>query len=169
MQFIEWLKQPHAWAIIALALLLISLTWWDLKHTVLPDVLNFAVFALGVAVAVLSPIWVEGGWLMAVFYAIVGCAAAYAFRSVAYHYYKEEPMGLGDVKFLGAAAAWTGLTGLVSVALIGSIVTLAVILLKSLIVERKLNLHQAVPFGPGLCLGLIMTVVLGPVTNWLSF
>ncbi len=164
---IQIITDSHAWSIAALALCLLSLTLWDFKDTILPDILNVTVFILGVAVAVLDPLWVEGGWLMACFYGVVGVALSYGFRGLAEHYYKQEPMGLGDVKFLGAAGAWVGLTGLIYVVLIGAVMTLLFMVVLNLIRHQRLRLDQAVPFGPGLCLGLLVTVLYGPLVNWL--
>lgn len=155
----------HVWPIAALLLLLLALTWWDIRDTILPDGLNFALGALGLVVVVVDPIWVVG-ILNAAIGLLVGLVASYLVRWIAFKVYKQEAMGLGDVKFFAAAGVWVGAEGLATVALLGSFITLVFIVLYGLIKNQKISLAAAVPFGPGLCLGLFITVLAGPLHSW---
>ena len=67
--------------------------------------------------------------------------------------------GGGDIKFLAAAAAWTGLSGLPWILLIASISGLAFSLLESLH-GRAMNADSRIAFGPHLSLGLLVTWLL---------
>ncbi|MGE3479091.1 MAG: hypothetical protein AB7G80_06425, partial [Dongiaceae bacterium] len=75
--------------------------------------------------------------------------------------------GLGDVKLFGAIGLWVGVQGVVSVALLGSLLTLLAMGIYHLI-TRKGSINAEVPFGPGIALGFLLTLLFGPIDRYLN-
>jgi len=134
----------------------------DFKKFILPDMLTLAVFLMGVLIALSDPIHVNivGGAIGAA----AGYGASWALRWGVYMIKKEEALGLGDVKLFGAAGMWVGVEGVISVAFYGSLITLLAVLLKA-IITRKGSLKDVVPFGPGIAVGIVITILYGPMHN----
>jgi leader peptidase (prepilin peptidase) / N-methyltransferase len=72
----------------------------------------------------------------------------------------RDGLGLGDVKFIGAAVLWVGLpmVPLMLIVAVGSALATIMLLRKQV---GGLNGSDAIPFGPHLALGLWLTVLLG--------
>jgi len=123
----------------------------DLRRGIIPNALNLALLAAGLAVAA----WDDG--LRGLGLALAASAAAYPlFRAVRAGHARltgRIGLGLGDVKFIGAAAAWTGLSGLPVLILAASLAALAVIALLAA-AGREIGRDTALRFGPFLALGL---------------
>ncbi len=142
---------------------LIVVTFIDIDHRIIPDVISLPGIGLGLAASFLLPrtglvdallgILLGGGSLLAV---------AVAYRLVA----KKEGMGMGDVKLLamiGAFIGWRGVLFTIFVgSLVGSLVGFVIVL-----AQRRKDLKLAVPFGPFLSLGAIVYVFAGPaLIDW---
>lgn len=83
----------------------------------------------------------------------------------AHWYYGEVALGMGDVKFIGAAGLWMG-PGLILMTLFSGAFLGAVIGSVAGTVTGK-GLKMEVPFGPFLCLGAaVMFVTGGPLLDW---
>jgi leader peptidase (prepilin peptidase) / N-methyltransferase len=92
-------------ALFALAPVLVAIVDIDLHHKIIPDSLNLAVLLLGFSAWFLGADGIEGaettfGGM------IVYAAFAFLLRKAFALALKREPMGLGDVKFFGAAGFW---------------------------------------------------------------
>jgi leader peptidase (prepilin peptidase)/N-methyltransferase len=140
----------------------------DLSHRIIPDVISLPGIAIGVVVSWLHP-------QMSVLNSLIGVLAGGGFLYLVAAVYqlvtKREGMGGGDVKLLamiGAFIGWKGafiggwegvLVGVLFIilcsSLIGSIVGVALMLISS--ADSK----YAVPFGPFLSLGAIIYVLWG--------
>ena len=141
---------PLVWADCGLAWGLLALAWIDVVHRRLPDVLTLPLAAAGLAVtAWLDPDGLRGS--------VLGAVAGYAsFRLVALAYRGwrgRDGLGHGDAKLMAAAGAWVGWQGLGDVVLLGALVTIGVVLARAR--GRWPGGAQAVPFGPGLAVGLL--------------
>lgn len=147
---------PQMWVLLALAPVLIAIIDIDLHHKIIPDSLNLAVVFLGVAAFLLDAPSVDG-----VITALEGAAlyagSALALRLAFTHIMKREPMGLGDVKFFGAAGFWLG-TDLDAAALFMILSGGAGTLLA--LVWRKCAGEREFPFGPALVLAFALIVIL---------
>ncbi|KMO15593.1 peptidase A24 [Methylobacterium platani JCM 14648] len=130
----------------------------DLRSRIIPDALNLALLLLGLSVAA----WREGAWGLGS--ALAEAAVAYAlFRSLRALHARltgRIGLGLGDVKFIAAAAAWTGLAGLPVLILAASLSALAGLGLLAL-AGRRVGRDTALPFGPFLALGLHAALLVG--------
>jgi leader peptidase (prepilin peptidase)/N-methyltransferase len=75
-------------------------------------------------------------------------------------YYKQDTLGLGDVKLLAAAGLWLGVEGVVIALTVGAFAGLlhgiAVGLIQAVRDKRKANFSRLmIPAGPGFCVGII--------------
>ncbi len=142
---------------------LIVVTFIDIDHRIIPDVISLPGIVLGPAASFLLPrttltdallgILVGGGSLLAV---------AVVYKAVA----KKEGMGMGDVKLLAMIGAFIGWRGVLFTIFVGSLVGSLVGFVIVLAQHRK-DLKLAVPFGPFLSLGAILYVFAGPpLIDW---
>lgn len=134
----------------------------DIREMILPDWCTLLVFLAGILVAQFDPIRVN--WTEAMLGLLSGAGGSWLVREIMFWIMGEESMGLGDVKLLGAAGTWVGASGIISVVFYGAVLTLLVIFIKTLI-RRGWNWKQVFPFGPGLALGLLLTLGVGEIED----
>jgi leader peptidase (prepilin peptidase)/N-methyltransferase len=147
-------------ASISLALLALAslvLAWSDLRRGVIPDWLNLMIAVVGLARAVM----------------VDGCAAAlgagcegivvgvivWLLRQLYFMLRKFQGFGLGDVKLLAASGIWIGIAGVPLQLLVASLTALAAAGVMQL-AGRSMTRQTAMPFGPFLALGLLVTLAL---------
>jgi leader peptidase (prepilin peptidase) / N-methyltransferase len=135
---------------------LIIITFIDLEHQIIPDVLTLpgipafflaAVFAMGVP------------WLEALLGLLIGGGILY---SIAFGYElitKREGMGGGDIKLLAMLGAFFGWKSLIFILLISSF-TGALVGITVMLIKGK-DMKYAVPFGPFLSLAAIAYIFWG--------
>jgi len=145
--------------------MLIGLTFIDLDHYIIPD--EFSIYAVPVGVlgalgiGMLAPD-LAPSWQQALIGALVGGGFLLAIAGVYWLIRREEGIGLGDVKLLAMIGSFLGafpalfLVMLLS-SIVGSIVGIAHIVL------RGQGLRTAIPFGPFLALGALITLFFGDV------
>jgi len=138
------------WADCVLGWALLALAWIDLEHGRLPDALTLPLVVAGLAAtALIEPVAVLDHALGAVLgYAAFRLLAA-AYRALR----GRAGLGGGDAKLLAAAGAWVGWQGLDGVLIVGASAGLATALLRRRPGEA-LGAGTAVPFGPGLAVGI---------------
>lgn len=140
------------WGLLALAAI-------DLRHYILPNALTLPLVPLGLFAA-----WLNDPAELVPH--MIGAAAGYlAFLLVAQGYRRlrhRDGLGLGDAKLLAVAGAWVSWQGLPSVVLLGACASLVWLLLERLR-GGAIRLEQRVAFGPGLCLGLWLVWLYGPL------
>ena len=135
--------------------LTLPITWIDLKRRIIPDRLNLALLGIGLALTG----WREAEWdalLPRAGEVAVAFALFWGVRALHARLRGRIGLGLGDVKFLAAATAWTGLAGLPVLILVASLSALLVVVL------RRLDAATRLPFGPFLALGLHAALILAP-------
>lgn len=130
----------------------------DLRHQIIPDVISIPGIAVGLLGSLILP-------QITFFHSLVGTllgGGSLFFVATMYQWlFKREGMGGGDVKLLAMIGAFLGwraviLTILLS-SLIGSAVGILIILLKGK------DFKYAIPFGPFLSLGAMMSLFFGEV------
>jgi prepilin signal peptidase PulO-like enzyme (type II secretory pathway) len=140
----------HA-ATLALALLALGVAIVDARTRRIPDLLNAALLAAGLAAT-----WALERDMLA---ALIGAAAGYAALAGLNWAYRRargrDGIGLGDAKFLAGAGAWLGWMGLPFVVLIASALGLAWVGLQRLH-GRRIERHDAIAFGPLLAAATFM-------------
>lgn len=131
----------------------------DLRHRIIPDPLNLALLGLGLALAA----W-EGPDPAAPALRLAEAALAFGLfwsvRALHARLRGRVGLGLGDVKFIAAATAWTGLAGLPLLILAASLTALAAVLAAGLAGVR-VDRATRLPFGPFLALGLHAALAAG--------
>jgi len=135
---------------------LVTITFIDLEHQIIPDVISLPGIVIGFVVSLLIP---QLGWLNSLIGIIVGGGSlwlvAYGYELIA----KKEGMGGGDIKLLammGAFLGWKAIPFIIFAAsLIGSIVGVTVM------VVRKKDSQYPIPFGPFLAGAAIVYIFFG--------
>jgi leader peptidase (prepilin peptidase)/N-methyltransferase len=150
------LPRDELWASCALGWGLLALAIIDARHLWLPDRITLPLIALGLAgTAIEEPARLPAH--------LIGAAAGFlSFAAIAFAYRRlrgREGLGLGDAKLLALAGAWLSWEGLASVVLIAALASLAWLLLARR--REPLRAESALPFGPGLCLGIWLVWLYG--------
>lgn len=140
--------------------LLVALTYIDLDHQLLPDRLTLPGLGIGLIAAPLihahEPLEAFGDALLG---ALVGGGILYL---VAWSYEKaagREGMGGGDIKFLAMIGAFLGWQGVLLTLFLGSIV--GSVIGVAVMVARREDSKLALPFGPFLAIGALITLFQG--------
>lgn len=141
---------------------LIVITFIDLRHKIIPDVISIPGVVLGFALSFFLPApgilnsftgIVLGGGIL------VGIAAAYYFFS------GKEGMGGGDIKLLAMIGAFLGWEGVLFTLFTASCIG-AVLGLAAVVILGK-GSKYALPFGPFLALGAVLYLFYGKdIIGW---
>ena len=148
---------------LSLVYILITISFIDLEHMIIPDSLVFAAALLGLMALIFNILPI--GWMESAYGALLyggGLAlAGYAGKLI----YKMETMGWGDVKLalvMGLCLGWK----MSMISLLLAFLVAALFVVVGLAVGR-LSRKQLIPFGPFLALGAIMTLFWGEqLFNW---
>jgi prepilin signal peptidase PulO-like enzyme (type II secretory pathway) len=133
-----------------LAVVLLILIVIDLEHYLIPNEIQLAVLALGVAWRFLlhSPVSIPLiGFAVG---AAIGLTLHYGYRLIR----KKDGLGLGDVKFLAVAGVWLGAMPMVPFLFYASVLGIVFGLL-----WRALGKGPVFPFGPALATSLFLCIV----------
>ena len=163
------------WVIALLVLLVMSFI--DVRHYVIPDALTIIIALLGVAVAAILMIgdvsrftiipgtflgdyalvfsFTDNPWLARLFAAFIGGA----FFSSIILLSRGKAMGWGAAKFVGAIGLLMGWPDTLMAIMIAFIVGAIVGIL--MLVSKKKKFKDILPFGPFIALGVIMVVYFG--------
>ena len=90
----------------------------------------------------------------------MGGGILYVIRMAGNAYYKQDTLGLGDVKLLAAAGLWLGMEGVVFALTAGAFAGLLhgifVACYRAIKEKTKPNLNRLmIPAGPGFCIGIV--------------
>jgi leader peptidase (prepilin peptidase)/N-methyltransferase len=135
---------------------LIVITVIDLYHQIIPDVISLPGIGVGLLGAVFLP---HLSFVDSLAGVLLGGGSLYLVATIYQWLFKREGMGGGDVKLLAMIGAYLGwkaviLTILLS-SLVGSIVGISI-----MIVKGK-DFKYAIPFGPFLSLGAVLSFFYG--------
>ena len=155
---IFWMYGPSLpyLAAFLFAAALIVITFIDLDHQIIPDVISLP----GIPVFFLLAVFIMGiGFLDALLGLLIGGGFLYLI-AVGYELLtKREGMGGGDIKLLAMIGAFLGWKSLFFVvfmsSILGAIVGVALILIKGK------DMKYAVPFGPFLSIAAVMYLFVG--------
>lgn len=141
---------------------LVVITFIDLEHQVIPDVITLPGIVAGFVISFFIP---SLGWLNSLIGILLGGGSlllvAYGYQAIA----KKEGMGGGDIKLLammGAFLGWKAVPFIIfASSLVGSVVGVTVMLV------QKKDAKLAIPFGPFLAGGAILYIFFGkPLIHW---
>jgi len=143
---------------------LVLLSYIDLKSRILPNELVLA-FAVSGFIFHLTTLFQFNNFIMIIAGAITGGGILFVIRAVGNHFYKEDTLGLGDVKLMAAAGLWLGpefiLIALTAGALAGFFHGAAVAVKLMINMKIKLDIHRlSVPAGPGFAIGILFAAFL---------
>ena len=140
------------WTMLAIAAV-------DCRRFIIPDRLSLPAVPAGLAAAMLVPH--DRMAHEAVVENLIAAAAAslalWLLRAVYLRFRGREGLGLGDVKLIAVAGAWTGMSGVLSVLLMAATSALVVTGGRALAGDRSIGAATAVPFGAFLapCIWLV--------------
>lgn len=145
----------HVVALGVLFALALSVTIIDIRLLIIPDGLNAAIFGTGLAASLMLDV-------IDLRSALAASALAAAILSLVQVLFRAsrgyDGLGWGDVKFIAAAATWTGLEGFAP-ALLAASVSALLCVLGMQVLAGPFDRRRRIPFGPFLALGT--TVVAG--------
>lgn len=130
------------------------LAWIDIRDGIIPDWLNLAIAGLGLVKVVLTSDPTAG--VAAVGEGAIIGTAFWLLRRLYFAVRGVQGLGLGDVKFLGAAGIWVGIAGIPFVLLVATMTALACVGVMQ-ISGRALTAQTSLSFGPFLAAGLLLT------------
>ena len=140
----------------------------DFKTMLLPNKYVFPFAGLGVLFH-LSTQFSELSYLDVILGGVFGYGILWVIRFFGSMYYKREALGLGDVKLLGAAGLWLGMSGVTFAMTLGAMAGLVHGLIVGYAESRKtgkFDIHGLkIPAGPGFIFGItiVMCYQLFPV------
>lgn len=145
--------------VVAALILLFVLSYIDLKEGLLPNELVLGLAATGLVFHLCTLFHYLSLEHMAIG-AFIGGGILYVIRGAANLYYKDDTLGLGDVKLLCAGGLWLGtdhiLLALTLGALVGFLHGMAVALYTFRNARVRMDLSRfSVPAGPGFAVGIV--------------
>lgn len=152
--------------------LLGALAYRDLKEYILPDVLN-ATLAISFIVFHTLNHWQLVKPLEALEGAVVGGGLLLVIRTAANKYYRQDSLGLGDVKLVAAAGIGLGFPAIFMALSVGAFMGVLHGFGMALL-EKKKNSHKIdlgrvnVPAGVGLTLGIAAVMIWQFGFGWLN-
>jgi len=141
---------------------LLVITYIDIDHRIIPDVISIPGIPAGFAASFFLPALSYRDSLMGIF---IGGGTLYGIAWAYHALTRKEGMGGGDIKLLamiGAFIGWKGVLFTVFVSsAVGTVCGMAVML------HQRGGMKLAIPFGPFLSIGAIAYVYFGPdLISW---
>lgn len=147
----------HYFAFMAFSASLVIITFIDLQHKIIPDVISIPGIILGFCFALLGFTGVR--WSASLIGMLAGGGCLFAVGIIFEWITGKEGMGGGDVKLLAMIGAWMGWRGLPFVVLISS---LAGALIGGIaLIAAGRGMRTKIPFGPFLSLGALIQFFFG--------
>lgn len=136
----------------------------DLRVLLLPNIYVFPFGLLGVVFHISTGFTLISTEQM-ILGGIAGAGLLYLVRYLGTLHYKQEAMGLGDIKLMGAGGLWLGVDDIIMAIMIGAMAGLihGVLLatFKSISTRAPFSIHRLVlPAGPGFIIGIISIFVM---------
>jgi leader peptidase (prepilin peptidase)/N-methyltransferase len=153
--FVKYGLTLHYFLYFLFSASLVIVTFIDLRHKIIPDVISLPGILAGFAAVSLFRL--NGlSWKDSLMGMIIGGGLLYLIGVSYERLRKKEGMGMGDVKLLAMIGAWMGYMALPYIILVSSL-TGIIIGGGSLFLSKK-DLGQRIPFGPFLVLGTLVTL-----------
>ena len=154
---LEWIP-PLCLALAAA--LLIALSVIDLRVRLLPDKLVLPFALLGILFHITTK-WHYLDLTGMLFGALAGFGILFLIRAVANYVYKQDALGLGDVKLMGAAGLWLGADMVMMALSVGAFAGLIHGIAVGLWIAYKTKSRPQfarlqIPAGPGFAIGIVL-------------
>ena len=135
---------------------LIVITVIDLYHQIIPDVISIPGIGVGVLTSLITPQTTLFNSLIGI---LLGGGSLFFVATVYQWIFKREGMGGGDVKLLAMIGGFLGWKAVIVTVLLGSLVgSITGIIVMTL---KKKDFKYAIPFGPFLALGAVISLFYG--------
>lgn len=156
--FIRYGLSPQYFLFLAFSASLVIVSFIDLRHKIIPDVISLPGILVGLAA--ISLFKLNGlSWKDSIIGIIVGGGSLLLIGLVFEWLRGKEGMGMGDVKLLAMIGAWMGYLALPYIVLISSLTGMLIGGGSLLLTRRKLG--QKIPYGPFLVLGTLVYLFFG--------
>jgi len=141
---------------------LVAITFIDLDHQIIPDVISLPGIVVGFACSFVLP-WL--GWKSSLMGIVAGGGSLFLVAWLYELFTKKEGMGGGDIKLLammGAFLGWRSVPFIIfASSLIGSVIGVTLMLI------QKKDGKLAIPFGPFLAAGAVLYIFYGKaIITW---
>ncbi|WP_305044327.1 prepilin peptidase [Geoalkalibacter sp.] len=136
---------------------LIVITFIDLDHQIIPDVISLPGIVVGFVCSFAVP-WMS--WTDSLLGILIGGGSLLLVAVVYEFLTKKEGMGGGDIKLLAMIGAFLGWQAVFPVIFISSLVGTAVGI--PVMIRQKADARLAMPFGPFLAFGALFYLLWGP-------
>lgn len=157
---------PHAATLLLLLAALVVITFIDIDHQIIPNVITLPGIPLGLLASL-----VPGGppLLDRVIGALAGAGFLYLVLFYGSAIYGQDAMGEGDLNLIALVGAFLGWRGVIVAILVGCLSGSAIGL--ALIGLGRLRRREHIPFGPFLALGAVVAIFFGDrlVASYLAF
>ena len=154
-------------------MMLILIGWIDYEKQIIPNYLNGLILILGIfmqlCILILPLIEVEAIEGLASSEEMISEVVSFPERMIGLliisvpiiflGYFYKGSFGMGDVKFLVSAGFFMGWKNLVMGAFLGSAIASIVCIIS--LVRHKMDLKDKIAFGPYLCMGMALIILLG--------
>ncbi|UTW14082.1 prepilin peptidase [Marinobacterium rhizophilum] len=152
---------PVGFSLVAFSWALIALTFIDIDHQLLPDRITLPLIWLGL---ILNSFTLFTTLESALWGAVIGYLALWSIYWLFKLMTGKEGMGYGDFKLLAALGAWCGIEQLPLIILVSSVV--GILLAMTLMLLRKHQIANPLPFGPYLAIAGWIAIIWGrPITE----
>ena len=135
--------------------LLVIISFIDLDHMIIPNSLNGIIGITGI-------IFMLMGWTVSIkqgiLGSVIGGGVLLLLGYFSLWFLKKEGMGGGDIKLVAVSGFYLGLDRMIMALILTGYI--AGIVLVILLVMRKLNRNQVIPFGPFLSTGMLISILL---------
>ncbi len=147
---------------LLLAAALITITFIDLDHQIIPDIISIPGIFCGLGASFFIP---TISWLESLFGILIGGGFLFLV-ALGYKWLTgREGMGGGDIKLLAMVGAWLGWKAIPFILLSSSLI--GVVIGGGSVLVDKRGLRAKIPFGPFLSLGALIYIFFGPeIVNW---
>lgn len=135
---------------------LIVITFIDIDHKIIPDVITLPGIVIGLVASLALP---SVGFSNAVFGLLAGGGSLWLVAWLYYLLTRKDGMGGGDIKLLAMMGTFIGLKGVVFTIFMSSAVG-TVVGIATMIIKGK-GMKFAVPFGPFLAIGALTYIFFG--------
>ena len=135
----------------------------DLDSFILPDILTWPAAAL----ALTTPLYLPVGWLETALGSLFGAGVFLLLQQAYLRLRGLDALGTGDIKLMLSLGALTGLSRLPLMILLAAVSALLVAVVYMRRPDAQ-GMRTAVPFGPFLCLGAVLTLLWGDaILDWI--
>jgi leader peptidase (prepilin peptidase)/N-methyltransferase len=132
---------------------LVTVSFIDLDHMILPDVFTLSGIILGLLGALINP---ERSFTEALYGVLFGGGFLYAVAWAYFKIKKIEGMGGGDIKLIAWIGAYLGVSSILPVIIYSSFIGAFVGLI--LMVFKKKGFQSEIPFGPFLAFAALIVM-----------